>query len=376
VRVAVFGTYDTTVHPRGAVLVEGLAEHGFDVAEVNEPLGLGTSARVGMLQQPWRLPLLAARLARCWVRLLVRSGLVRGPDAVLVPYLGHFDVLLARARWPRRTVVLDYLVSGAGTARDRGVVRGPKLWLLDLLDSIATGAADVVVVDTDESAERLPERARDRAVVVPVGATRSWFDAGHRASGGSGAGPLRVVFFGSFTPLQGTITLARALARVAPGTLAVTLLGTGQDHAEVRRLLAGRTDITWHDWVPIDRLPTLVAGHDVCLGIFGDTAKALTVVPTKVYQGAAAGCALLTSDTPPHRRVLGEDALLVPPGDDAALAEALRTLAADRVLVSGLKAAAAARAGGLTPDQVVAPLARVLDVSSRRRGARWTRIAS
>ena len=45
----------------------------------------------------------------------------------------------------------------------------------------------------------------------------------------------------------------------------------------------------------------MVASHDVCLGIFGDTDKALSVVPTKVYQGAAAGCAVVTSDTAPHR---------------------------------------------------------------------------
>ena len=52
----------------------------------------------------------------------------RGPtDAVLVPYLGHFDVLLARLRWPRRTIALDHLVSGEATARDRGESGGLKL---------------------------------------------------------------------------------------------------------------------------------------------------------------------------------------------------------------------------------------------------------
>ena len=85
------------------------------------------------------------------------------------------------------------------------------------------------------------------------------------------------------------MTIARALARLDAGLLAVTLLGTGQDHDDVRRMLADRDDVTWHDWVPIEELPAVVAEHDVCLGIFGDTDKALTVVPTKVYQGAAAG---------------------------------------------------------------------------------------
>ena len=78
-------------------------------------------------------------------------------------------------------------------------------------------------------------------------------------------------------------------------------------------------DVTWHDWVPIAGLARLVSEHDVCLGIFGASEKALGVVPTKVYQGAAAGCVVVTSDTAPQRRTLGAAAVLVRPGDDAAL---------------------------------------------------------
>ena len=51
-----------------------------------------------------------------------------------------------------------------------------------------------------------------------------------------------------------------------------------------------------------------MADHDVCLGIFGTGAKAPRVVPNKVFQGAAAGCAIVTSDTAPQRRVLGDAA--------------------------------------------------------------------
>ena len=372
-RVVVFGTYDVRVHPRGAVLIEGLAEHGFDVVEVNEPLDLGTAERVGILQHPTRLLRLLGRLARCWLSLLSRSRSAGRADAVLVPYLGHFDVLLARLRWPRTTVVLDHLVSAAGTAKDRGERGGVKLRLLSWLDGLATGVADVVVVDTEESAATLPARSRARAIVVPVGATREWFAAGEARDDGPRAGPLRLIFFGSFTPLQGTAVIARALARLDEGTFAVTLLGTGQDHDEVRRHLADRGDITWRDWVPIEELPALVADHDVCLGIFGDTEKALRVVPTKVYQGAAAGCALVTSDTEPHRRALGDAAALVPPGNDAALADVLAALAGAPDEVARLRAAASRRVKAYAPLPVVRPLAELL---SGRTSRRRTRAAS
>jgi glycosyltransferase involved in cell wall biosynthesis len=83
----------------------------------------------------------------------------------------------------------------------------------------------------------------------------------------------------------------------------------------------------------------------------------LRVVPNKVFQGAAAGCAVITSDTAPQRRVLGDAAVLVPPGDPAALADALLQLAADRDGLLKLRHAARQLAAQrFTPEQVVAPL--------------------
>src|SRR5208282_1472347 len=93
---------------------------------------------------------------------------------------------------------------------------------------------------------------------------------------------------------------------------------------------AANQSVHWLDWVPAGELPALVAGHDVCLGIFGTGDKALRVVPNKVFQGAAAGCAIVTSDTPPQRRALSGAGVLVPPGDPDALAAALLQLAGDR----------------------------------------------
>ena len=68
-RITVFGTYDTAMHPRIATIAEGLAARGFDVAECNIPLGLDTAARVDMLARPWRAGALLLRLASRWAAL-------------------------------------------------------------------------------------------------------------------------------------------------------------------------------------------------------------------------------------------------------------------------------------------------------------------
>ncbi|MDG4764977.1 glycosyltransferase [Solwaraspora sp. WMMD406] len=369
-RWLVFGTYEAQRHPRIAVLIEGLRSAGDDVVEINAPLGLDTAARVAMLRQPWRLPLLAAKLVRCWTSLARRARRHRKPgavDAVLVGYLGHFDVRLARLLFRRTPIVLDHLVSAAGTARDRGLTSGGpagsgglKARLMRTIDSGALRSADLVVVDTAEHASALPPGAADRGVVALVGAGRDWFAARPTAPAFPEADPamagqstptappgrrLRAIFVGLYTPLHGTITLGAALAQLADDDrIEITMVGTGQEYAECRAAAASNPRITWIDWATSAELPDLVAGHDVALGIFGTTDKALDVVPTKVFQGAAAGCAVLTSDTPPQRRVLGDAAILVPPGDPAAIAAALRRLADDPDLLRLRRAAAGRRA--------------------------------
>jgi glycosyltransferase involved in cell wall biosynthesis len=111
-----------------------------------------------------------------------------------------------------------------------------------------------------------------------------------------------------------------------------------------------------------------VAGHDVCLGIFGTTPKAQRVVPNKVFQGAAAGCVIVTSDTPPQRDLLGDAALYVPPGDPRALAAALGGLADDPAAVAALSRRARDRARErFTPHATVGPLAARLQAIANQR---------
>jgi glycosyltransferase involved in cell wall biosynthesis len=354
-----FGTYNVQSHPRISVLADGLCRNGVTVAECNEPLGIDTAGRVAILQQPWRLPLLALRIAGCWLRLVRRARRLPRPDAVLVGYLGHFDVLLARRLFPRTPVVLDHLISAADTAIDRGERGGVKQRLLAALDAAALRSADVVVVDTEEHRQLLPERHRDRAEVVAVGAPDAWFAAARPAAqtGGPDGCPLRAVFYGLFTPLHGAPVIGAALADLADDPVEITMIGRGQDLAATKAAAAGNNRVTWLDWVSPADLPKLVADHDVCLGVFGAGPKALRVVPNKVFQGAAAGCAVVTSDSPPQRRLLGAAAVLVPAGDADALAGALRRLAADRHDLSRMRAAAGSLARDrFASDQIVRPL--------------------
>src|SRR5262249_36867750 len=119
---------------------------------------------------------------------LGKHGLGR-PDAVVVGYLGHFDVHLARLLYRRGRVplVLDHLISAANTAKDRRLDGGMKTKVLRLIDAAALRAADIVVVDTEEHLEIVPEKSRSKAVVVPVGAPTPWHQAAEHGAAEHGA---------------------------------------------------------------------------------------------------------------------------------------------------------------------------------------------
>ena len=358
-RIVGFGTYDREKHPRVGILLDGLRQIGEEVTELNAPLGFTTAERVAMLGKPWLAYRLLLRLLRRWWALTVRRATARPtPDAVLVGYLGHFDVILARLLFPRTVIALDLLIFASETASDRGVRKGLKLALLSALDRLAIGCASLVIVDSEEHAGLLPASARHKAVVAPVGSPDEWFAEPSEIE----TSLLKVLFFGLFTPLQGAPVIGEAIALLPPDAgIQVTMVGSGQDLAETRLRAAGSPLATWREWVEPGELLRVLREHQVCLGIFADTPKALRVTPNKVFQGAAAGCAILTSDTPPQRRSLGDAARFVRVADPMALAEALRSLAADPAEVRRLRRSAYERAeAAFRPHSVAQPVHEVL----------------
>jgi glycosyltransferase involved in cell wall biosynthesis len=360
-RVMFFGTYDVQRHPRVAVLREGLQTSGIQVDECNSPLGLSTAQRVKLLKKPWLVPAQALRLFARWFQLWRCARSRTEADLIVVGYMGHFDIHLAHWLFRRQRIALDFLISGRGTALDRGSDRKILLSILGILDRSALRSCDIALVDTEEHLWDLPTEARPKGVVVEVGAQGAWFEAGKKRIAEGRV--LKVIFFGLYTPLQGAVSIGEAIHLIADRSqIHFTMIGTGQDRELAMEAAGGSSNVDWLNWVDADELPSLVAAHHVCLGIFGTGAKARKVVPNKVYQGAAAGCAVVTSDTPPQHRILGEAALLIPAGDGSALADALLALAEQPELLVEKRRAAADLAERLfRPDRIVQPL---LDVAS------------
>jgi glycosyltransferase involved in cell wall biosynthesis len=268
-------------------------------------------------------PTRALQLAVAEGRLLAR----RPPDvdAFIVGYPGHFDLPAARRAAHGRPLVFNPLVSLADTlVGDRGRFRAGSraARVLETVDRRAFRAADVVVADTAADAQFFAGLAGLGDVPVCfVGAEDRLFKPGWSP-------PDRFValFVGKLIPLQGVETILEA-ARQAP-EIDFRLVGSGQ----LAGLLATRPSNVEHvRWVEYERLPAEIQGAGCSLGIFGASGKAQRVIPNKAFQAIACAAPLITADTPAARELLvaDESALLVPPADARALADAVRRLAAD-----------------------------------------------
>jgi glycosyltransferase involved in cell wall biosynthesis len=325
VRVLYFGTYERD-YPRNAQVIAALRGAGVEVSERHVSVWERDTHK-------WRAGAgTAARLALAEARLFRR--IQEEFDALVVGYPGHLDLTTARRVAAGRPVVFNPLVSLYDTFvedRRRFGSRSPAGRTLKAIDRHALRAADLVIADTDAGAAFLAELGgfpRDKVEVCFVGAEERVFGPGWEPEQ-----PFQALFVGKLIPLHGVATVLQA-ARLAPD-LRFRIVGSGQLEPLLRQHPANIEHVPWVDY---ERLPGELHNSGCALGVFGTSEKAGRVIPNKVFQALACGVPVITADTPAARELLtdGESAQLVPPGDAAALATAVRRIAQDPALAQRL----------------------------------------
>ena len=348
-RVLYFGTYERD-YPRNAQVISALRAAGVDVVERHAAVWDGS-------RDNWR-----AR-TRAGLRLMLAEARLWWPprgeyDVVLVGYPGHFDMPRARRAAGGRPLVFNPLVSLHDTMvgdRARYGERSFAARVLLAVDRKALKLADLVVADTRANGDFLAELGgipRSKVEVCFVGAEDRLFHAGWRPDE-----PFRCLFVGKLIPLHGLETILDA-ARLLP-EIPFRVIGSGQLQVTRGWLDDRPENVEWVPWVEYEELPREYWGAGCALGIFGTSSKAQRVIPNKAFQALACGTPLVTADTPAAGELLAHerDALLVPTGSPAALAEAIRRLAGDRELAQRLGAG-----GRRTYDE---------QASEEILGARW-----
>lgn len=337
-KIVLWGTYDTG-KPRIRILREGLRARGVEIIEIHTEIwqGIGDKSAIrgtrGWLSRGMRLLIAYPRLV--WRYLRAPSH-----DLVLVSYPGQIDILVLRplAFLRRKPIVFDWFISAYDTVvLDRALLRRRSLsaYVLWTAEWLAVRAANLAIMDTAAHARRMEQLfglAHGSVAHVWVGAEPLFFA---RGTPKAGDGELGVLFYGQFIPLHGIHTIVEAARLMREAPVRWTLLGRGQEATRIRTMLDADPlpKLKWIDWVPYETLPAYIAAADVCLGIFGTSDKAASVIPNKVFQITAAGRPLVTRDSAAVRELFGD----MPPcirlmdaGDAKALAGAVHEYAQNR----------------------------------------------
>jgi glycosyltransferase involved in cell wall biosynthesis len=209
---------------------------------------------------------------------------------------------------------------------------------LKWLDRQTCNIADLLLLDTNAHIDYFVDTfglPRDKFVRVFVGANEQVFTPRPRTRSQD---DFQIIFVGKFTPLHGLPIMMQAAQRLKDlPDVVFHFVGAGQLSHEIRAIAdeLALNNVRFLDWVEYEQVPDCLAQADVCLGIFGATAKAGRVIPGKLYEALSVGKPVITSDSIAVRELLtdGENAVLCTRNDPEALSEAIRRVHNDRPLL-------------------------------------------
>jgi glycosyltransferase involved in cell wall biosynthesis len=178
---------------------------------------------------------------------------------------------------------------------------------------------------------------------------------------------VEIIFVGSFYRWHGADVLLRAFASAlqATGNIRLTLVGDGSERApceELARGLSLSTVVTFTGRLPHEEVLGLLARADIGVAPYAPIDR-FYFDPAKILEYQASGLAIVASDQGRVSEMLegGRGGVLVPPGDERALREALIRLVRDPVLRRRLGAHALQHAGQRGWDRVGPQIRELLE---------------
>lgn len=371
-KIVAWGGYDIT-KPRVRLMLDALRRQGVLADEIRIPVWDGVRDK----SVASKAALLAAGLR--WLIGLPGAiwRLMRSPRgmAILLPYPGTPDIFLVAplAKLTGRLIVLDAFLPVHDTiVGDRGMVRDGGLLsrFIRAYERAGLALADLIVTDTDAHGEFLAEEYAippKKFVTVLVGAEQLFSPANATGTVDDLVGPradrLEVLFYGQFIPLHGLKTILDATRLVNCEDVRWIIVGQGQEEPLMRAFMetARSENVIWLQWVDYERLPSLIARADLCLGVFGASDKASRVIPNKLFQQLAVGKRVVTRQSPAVdglAKRYPEAIVTVPPDDPASLGRAVERLLRTQAPSGSLPAEALRQIG---PDSGVSRLVAALE---------------
>ena len=316
--VLYFGVYDPN-YARNWVLINGLRKNNVDVLELK--------------RKPERFALF--KIFFDYLKLK------QNYDVMIVGFPGQEVMFLARLLTWRKPIIFDVFTSHYGgyiLDRKKWPKNGLRAKYFKFLDKWSCKLADVVLLDTNAHIDFFVNEyklSRKKFRRIWIGANDETFKSIENTKKDN---LFRVVFFGTYVPLQGAEYIIRAAKLLeSQKDIVFTFIGKGQDKPKSISLAEelGLKNIIFIDIMKPEDLKIEIAKSDVVLGLFGNTPKTPLVIPNKVYEALAMKKPVITSDTPAVRELFdAEDMLLIEAANPKAISEAILKLKSNPELIS------------------------------------------
>lgn len=245
--------------------------------------------------------------------------------------------------WVRRcTFVLEIRDLWPIFAIDMGVLKNPVLIRMSKwLERFLYARAHHIIVNSPAYRDYLVSKGlpEDKVSLVANGVDPEMFNP---VSTGETireklnlAGKFIVTYAGALGLANDIATIVRAAIRLKERhDIHFLIVGDGKERTSVEQMSqdASLFNMTFTGSVPKEDLPDYLAASDACIATLMDIPMFRTTYPNKVFDYMAAGKPTILAIDGVIREVLeaAKGGLAVRPGDDAAMAEAVLMLAADR----------------------------------------------
>ncbi|MGV8073275.1 MAG: glycosyltransferase family 4 protein [Syntrophobacteraceae bacterium] len=246
------------------------------------------------------------------------------------------------SRLRRRPLLLEIRDLWPEFAIDMGVLKNPLLiWVSRKLEIFLYTQAKHLLVNSPAYRDYLVSKGVPPAKItlIPNGVDAGMFDPLIRGNElpklWGDKGKFLVTYAGALGMANDIPTLLRAAALLSDDSrIHFILLGDGKerDNLEVMARGLDLTNVTFGGAIPKSRVPEALAASDACLAILKDIPMFRTTYPNKVFDYMAAGRPTILLIDGVIRDVVesANAGIFVPPGDEVALAEAVRKLSRNR----------------------------------------------
>jgi glycosyltransferase involved in cell wall biosynthesis len=340
-RVCYFGTYRAT-YPRNRLNIERLCLNGVEVVECHATLWKGLEDREQVAGGGWLKPGFWLRAIIAYLRLIWRYLHVGRYDVLVVGYPGQPDIPLARLlSWlGRKPLVYDVMMSIYLIAQERGLEQSSSfsVRLIRSVERLACRLPDRLIIDTPEYARWYQENydiRSEKIRLLPLGADDRLFkplDCHEKDDS-----KFLCLYYGTFirNHAPGVIVDAARLLADDP-TIQFEMIGQGPEREKTVALANsyGLANLSFIDWMDVDKLVQRVACADVLLGTFGVTPQAMMTMQHKIHEGLAMAKPIINGESPVMSSTLqhGETIYLCERQNPRALADAILTLRDDQLL--------------------------------------------